>query len=330
MTIITVAGPIALELQQRLASELAVLGHDCEAFDAEGLEGVDPDRLARTRILCSAGFRCDAELLAAAPALRAIVTPFLGIDTIDLGAATEAGVLVARGGAPEHFVSMAESTIMLTLAACYDLPRSLAGMDPWGSQGGPGHRHMLGGRTVGVLGYGSIARALIQRLSCWDLDLIIHNRTRPAEMPTGTRFVGFDELFRSSDIVLILIGLAPETHHLIDGRVLATMKEDAILVNTARGAIIDEAALIEWLRANPARRAVIDVFEVEPLPEDSALRTLPNALLTPHCVGLNRDSASGIFRFTLENVLMATRGEIPPSICNPEVVEQWLSVLPAS
>jgi phosphoglycerate dehydrogenase-like enzyme len=325
MAVITVAGPMAAEMQQALAAELARHGHDCAVATAARFDEIDSGRLARTEILCSTNLACDAALFAAAPQLRAIVTPFLGVDTIDVAAASAAGVLVARGGAPEHFLSMAEATVMLMLAACYDLPRSLAGIDPWGSQGGPAHRHMLTGRRVGVFGYGSIARALCRLLAGWNIDLVVHNRTRLDEIPANVGFVGFEELFRTSDIVVVLVGLAPETRHIIDRKVLALMKEDAILVNTARGALVDEAALIEWLEASPSRKAALDVFEIEPLPAESPLRRLANVVLTPHSVGLNRDSANGIFRFAIENILTAASGSLPKSTCNRDVADQWLA-----
>lgn len=323
MAVITLAGPLAVDLQHSAATGLRHQGHDVEVFPVERREGIDPDRLARTEVLCTTGLRCDRALLAAAPRLRAIVTPFLGVDMIDVAAATDAGVLVARGGAPEHYQSMAEATILLALAACFDLPASLAGLSPWGSQGGPQHRRIMTGRKVGILGYGSIARDVIGRLSCWNVELLVHNRTPPADLPAGARSVGFDELFTQSDIVILLIALGPETRHIVDARALGMMKEDAILVNTARGALVDEAALVEWLRERPARRAALDVFEVEPLPVDSSLRGLPNAVMTPHCVGLTSDAASGIMRQTIENLLTVSRGEVPAATVNPVIADAW-------
>jgi phosphoglycerate dehydrogenase-like enzyme len=224
---------------------------------------------------------------------------------------------------------MAEATIMLLLAACYDFPRTLADMDPWSSPGDASRRRMLGGKTVGILGYGAIARTVISRLSRWNVDLLVHNRTPPTDLPERARVAGFDELFSASDMVIVLIGLTPETRHIVDRRVLGLMKEDAIIVNTARGPIIDELALIDWLKAFPARRAALDVFEVEPLPAESPLRSLPNAILTPHGVGLTRDSLAGILRFTADNIRAAANGDVPVSTCNREIIGRWRERLQA-
>ena len=330
MAVITLAGPIAGGMQGKAARQLGGMGHDVAVALAAELDAINRNRLARTEILCSTGLRCDRALLDAAPRLRAIVTPFLGVDTIDVAAATERGVLVARGGAPEHYQSMAEATILLVLAASFDLPASLAGLSPWGSQGGPEHRRIVTGRKLGILGYGSIAQDVVRRLSCWPVDLQVHNRTPPSDLPAGVRSVGFDELFKTSDIVMLLIALTPETRHIVDARVLGLMKDDALLVNTGRGPLVDESALVDWLREKPARKVALDVFEVEPLPEDSPLRGLPNAVLTPHCVGLTRDASAGILRQTTENLLAVARGEVPASTVNPEIAEAWLTGTKAS
>lgn len=322
MAVVTIAGPIAPELIDAVAGPLTAGGHDIVAAVGQGSEAIEPGRLARTEILVPVGIRCDADLLAAAPRLRAIVTPFLGIDLIDLTAASRAGVLVANGGAREHSVSMAEATILLMLAACYELPKSVGDMDPWRAGARSIRRRMVSGLTVGVLGYGSIARIVAERLASWDVDLIVHNRT-PHALPPGARFVGFDELVRNADILLVLVGLAPETRHILDRDALSRMKTDAVIVNSARGALIDEAALVDWLRESPSRRAALDVFEVEPLPPDSPLRDLPNALLTPHCAGHTQDSIAGMIRVTIANVEAAAAGRPPATTCNREILDRW-------
>jgi phosphoglycerate dehydrogenase-like enzyme len=329
MAVITLAGTIAAELRNHVARQLSEEGHDVAVVTAADAKDIAPELLARTEVLCAAGLTCGAELFEAAPDLKVVVTPFLGTDLIDIAAASAHDVLVARGGAPEHYEGMAEATIMLLLAACYDLPTTLAGMDPWNSPGDASRRRMLGGKTVGILGYGAIARTVVTCLSCWDVDLLVHNRTPPTDLPIRARVAEFDELFSSSDMVLILVGLAAETRHLVDRRVLSLMKEDAIIVNTARGPIIDEDALIEWLKEGPARRAALDVFEVEPLPVDSPLRSLPNAILTPHGVGLTRDSQAGIMRFTMQNIRAAASGVAPVSTCNRNIIPRWRDRLEA-
>lgn len=323
MAQIAVAGPrVGAAFLEHFAGALRGLGH---GVTLECADIVDPAALpgwAQTDVFLCAGAGCSREAIDKAPALRAIVSPVIGIDGIDLTAATEREVLVANGQVPENTQSMAEATIMLMLVALYDLHGSEARLRqaPSPASKAPSAR-MLRGKTIGILGFGSIARAVVERLAGWDARILVYaRRTVPS---TNVTFTDMETVLRESDVLLVLMSLNPGTHHLLNAERLALMKRDAILINTARGAVVDEQALAAQVASGHLTRVALDVFEVEPLPSDSPLRALPNAVLTPHCVGHTRESQAAIPPYALENIRMVLAGEVPSSVRNPDAVPAW-------
>src|SRR6185437_11741654 len=144
----------------------------------------------------------------------------------------------------------------------------------------------------------------------------------PAGLPPMPR-VDLDTLLRTSDVVLVLASLNPGTRGLIGAEQLRLMKKTAILVNTARGAIVDEASLAEALRGGVIAGAAVDCFEVEPLPNDSPLRGLPNAVLTPHMIGHTIEAHQSLEDATRENLARVLAGEQPRYVVNPAVLPAW-------
>jgi D-3-phosphoglycerate dehydrogenase len=142
-------------------------------------------------------------------------------------------------------------------------------------------------------------------------------------VPTNVASVGLDELLQSSDIVCILATLNPETKYLLNEAKLRLMKPNAILVNTARGGIADEAALVKIAKEGRLHKIALDVFESEPLAFDHALRELPNAILTPHCVGHSREGAEAVPRIAIANIERIIAGEPPLYVVNPAVLPLW-------
>jgi D-3-phosphoglycerate dehydrogenase len=142
-------------------------------------------------------------------------------------------------------------------------------------------------------------------------------------VPANVAFVGLDELLKSSDVVCVLATLNAETRHLLNEAKLRLMKPNAILINTARGGIVDEAALVKIAKEGRLHKIALDVFEAEPLPPDSALRELPNAILTPHCVGHSREGAEVVTRAAIVNIERAVAGEPPLYVVNPAVLPDW-------
>ena len=154
------------------------------------------------------------------------------------------------------------------------------------------------------------------------MDVLVSTRTVPADAPPG-RFLPLEEMLPRADVIVVLASLNPETRHLLNDRTFALAKPGAILVNTSRGGLIDEAALLRALDSGRIARAALDVFETEPLPFDSPLRAHPKLLLTPHAVGLTRESGSAIPRKAVQNMIDLAEGRLPQALCNTDVAGRW-------
>jgi phosphoglycerate dehydrogenase-like enzyme len=280
--------------------------------------------LDSTGVLVAVGsFPCTRELMMRAPQLRAVVSPFIGTEGFDEAAATQLGIVVANGQVPENFLSMAESTILLILASLYSLHW-------WEQQLHNNRQHprhvpgrMLKGKTVGMIGFGHIARAMAERLKAWEVGLQTYVPRLPAQLPAGVRCVALDELLQTSDVVCVLASLNKETYCMLGLDRLRLMKPDAVLINTARGGIIDEDALARIAHERPGLRIALDTFAEEPLPLASPLRTLPNTILTPHAIGHTQESLEALTPATIENVVRALGGIPPLYVRNPGVLPEW-------
>jgi glyoxylate reductase len=180
------------------------------------------------------------------------------------------------------------------------------------------------GKTLGVIGFGRIGRAVAKRATGFDMQVLYFDRY-PADADTekalNARSVSMEELLRASDYVTIHTDYNPETHHLIGKPELESMKPTAYLINTARGPIVDEAALAEALKNGTIAGAGLDVFEGEPEVHPGLL-VLDNAVLAPHIASASLDTRNAMALMAAENVIMALRGEMPPNCVNPEVFQQ--------
>jgi phosphoglycerate dehydrogenase-like enzyme len=268
-------------------------------------------------------FRITRAILTNAPRLRAVISPVTGIDGIDMAAATELRIAVGNVVVPQSHESMAEATILLMLSALYDLRGSEFILRNNLPSRTPVAR-MAKGRTVGMIGFGQIARAIAARLAGWEMQLQTYAPRLRSPVPDNVKRVDLEELLRSSDIVLVLASLNAETRNLLNAERLALVKKGAILVNTARGAIVDEAAMHRLAKDGHLRTIAVDVFETEPLPPDNRLRELPNAILTMHCIGHTVDTIEAQPVFARESVARVLRGEPPLSLKNPDVLAAWL------
>jgi phosphoglycerate dehydrogenase-like enzyme len=261
--------------------------------------------------------------MAASPHLRGVVSPVTGIEWIDVSAATNLCIVVANGQTPENTESLAEATILLTLAALYDLRGSEAVLRQNLVRPAQATARMLGQKTIGMIGFGQIARAMVARLVGWNLHILTHSRRVHTDAPSNVTWVGLDRLLTESDVVCVLASLNTETEGLLNAERLRLLKQGAVLVNTARGAIIDETALYEFALQRPDIQLALDTFAKEPLPPDSPLRTLPNAILTPHMVGHTQESLAAIPTTAVENVRRILASEPPLYLCNPYVLAHW-------
>ncbi|MGE0221933.1 MAG: NAD(P)-dependent oxidoreductase [Acetobacteraceae bacterium] len=250
---------------------------------------------------------CTAAMIQAAPNLKLIQKIGVGVNTIDLEAAKARGIPVCNlPGTNSRAV--AELTLALMLAAIRRVPRFDAGLragvwsDP-ALQDGIGE---LGGRTVGLVGYGSIPQILAPVLRAMGCDVIFSAR-RPIPDPTG-RQVGLDTLLAEADVVSLHVPLTPDTERMIDAASLSRMKPGAILVNTARGGLVDQAALTEALRTGRLSAAGLDVFAAEPADPADELFALPNVVVTPHVAWITTGTFDRSFSIAAENCRRAAAG----------------------
>ncbi len=249
--------------------------------------------------------RVDRALLAAAPRLRVIGRLGVGLDNIDLEGCREHGVVV-RPAAGANAGAVAEYVIGTALLLLRDLAgataRLLAG--EWPREAFVGRE--LAGKTLGLLGYGRIARAVARRAAALEMPIAAHDPHIAPEDPAwrGVQRLPLEELLATADILSLHLPLTPETRGLLDARRLARMKQGAVLIDTARGGILDEAALVRALRAGRLAGAALDVFEEEPLSAETAarFRGLPNLILTPHIAGVTVESNRRVSQVTADNV----------------------------
>jgi glyoxylate reductase len=176
------------------------------------------------------------------------------------------------------------------------------------------------GSTLGLVGLGAIGEAVARRARGFGMRILYYSRTRKpdTEAALGVEYAALDGLLAASDIVSIHVSLSPETRGLISTEQLSLMKRDALIVNTARGPIIDQAALVEWLRANPLARAALDVFESEPIAVDDPLLQLPNVVAAPHIGSGTLTTRTRMADLVVDNLVAYFEGRQPPTALNPK------------
>lgn len=267
---------------------------------------------------------CSREIMEFAPKLKGIMSPVIGVETIDVNAATELGIVVGHGATPENFLGIAESTVMFMTVLSLDLhfkEANLRNNDPRPMQL---KARSIRGKKIGLVGMGRIARAVVDRLAGWECDIQYFDPYVPQnKAPAGATAVDLDTLMSTSDIVSLHVTVTDESRHMIGERELRLMKPTAYLVNTARGAAMDEAAVYRVLKEGAIAGAGLDAFEVEPLPVDSPLRELDNVILTPHMAGHTHEVMASLPVAMLENARRILRNEAPLYVKNPEVLPKW-------
>ncbi|MBX5492895.1 MAG: D-glycerate dehydrogenase [Chloroflexi bacterium] len=285
-------------------------------------------------------------IMASSDQLRIVAKYTIGVDDVDVDAATELGILVTHGPTESNWGGVAEGTMAMILA----LLKRVRERDEHMKRGGWRLDELQGtylgarqdgypGITIGIVGLGRIGARLAMLLQPWRVRLLGCDPyvTRDRFALLGVQAVDLDTLLRESDVVTLHVTLTRETYHLIGAAELAKMKPTAVLINTSRGKVVDEAALADALNRDVIRAAALDVFEDEPLAQDSPLLRLGHkVLLSPHMVSSNLDSGLGPgIEWATESVLRALRGELPDNVYNKEVIPRWLerfggrSVLPA-
>jgi glyoxylate reductase len=253
--------------------------------------------------------RVDADLLDAAPSLRAIANYAVGTNNIDVAAATERGIPV--GNTPdvltETTADLAWALLMAGARRLGDAERSVRAGDWLTWEPGAFLGRDVHGATLGVVGYGRIGQAVARRASGFGME-VLH-----------TREVSLDELLARSDFVSLHTPLTDETRGLIGARELALMRPHALLVNTARGEIVDTDALVAALHAGTIGGAALDVTDPEPLPGDHPLLSAPGALVVPHIGSASDRTRAAMADMAVDNLLAALAGDPMPHCVNPEV-----------
>jgi glyoxylate reductase len=298
-----------------------------EPFDVRVLHERPPERgelLDAVRgvsgILSTATEKMDGELMdAAGEDLKVIANMAVGYDNVDVEASAERGIVVTNTpGVLDE--TTADVAFMLLLAAARRLgegerllragrwewwgPKQLMGRDVWG-------------KRLGIVGFGRIGQAVARRARGFGMEVLYHNRSRKeeAEQELGARYVEFDELLETVDFVSVHTPLTDETHHLIGPKELGRMKPTAVLVNTSRGPVVDEAALADALAAGRIFAAGLDVYEEEPKVHPKLLE-LENVVLAPHIGSASIETRDRMAALAAENLAAVLRGEDPKTPVN--------------
>jgi glyoxylate reductase len=269
--------------------------------------------------------RIDDEVMDAAPELRVISNYAVGVDNVDVAAATERRIPVTN--TPDVLTdATADMAFGLLLAVAR---RIVEGHDLVRSRSWRGWAPLLllgsdvGGTTLGLIGLGRIGRAMVRRGRGFGMKVLYWNRTRltaAEEQELGVEYAAFEEVLRRARFVSLHVASTPDTRHLIDAAALELLGESGYLINTARGPIVDERALLEALASGTIAGAGLDVYEHEPEIEEG-LHDLPNVVLTPHLGSATLDTRTAMGDLAVRNLLAALAGERPPHVVNPEALE---------
>jgi glyoxylate reductase len=266
-----------------------------------------------------------AFLDAAGDQLRAVCNVAVGYDNVDVPAATERGVLITNtpGVLTDATADLAMTLILAATRRIGEGERLIRNREPWSW-----HMFMLLGmglqdKTLGVVGMGAIGQALARRAKAFGMEIVYFDAQRAdeaVERELGARQVELDELLSSADVVSVHAPLMDETRHLIDSDALAKMKDTAYLVNSARGPIVDEAALVDALKSGQIAGAGLDVFENEPEVHPGLLE-LDNVVLLPHLGSATIETRTAMACLAAQNAIAVLKGEQPPTPVNPDVLE---------
>ncbi|WP_085717577.1 D-glycerate dehydrogenase [Pseudomonas sp. B28(2017)] len=291
-----------------------------ESLDAQGLDTLR-EALPRAHGLLGASLKLDAELLDLAPDLEAIASVSVGVDNYDIDYLTERRILLTN--TPDVLTETTADTGFALILATARRVVELANMvraGQWQRNIGPAHFGSdVHGKTLGIIGMGRIGEALAQRGHFgFGMPVIYHSHSpKPAvEQRFNAQYRSLPELLQQADFICLTLPLTAETEGLIGTEELALMRPESIFINISRGKVVDEAALIQALRAGQIRAAGLDVFEHEPLNPDSPLLQLNNVVATPHIGSATHETREAMARCAVDNLLAALAGERPANLVN--------------
>jgi glyoxylate/hydroxypyruvate/2-ketogluconate reductase len=319
--------PKILVTREVFDETIAYLEQHCEVESNQADVALDPERL-KSRIadkhglMCALTDRVDAAVLDAAHGLKVVANIAVGYNNIDLPACTARGVMATNTPGV-----LDDSTADLAWALMLAAARRITEVERYIRQGewkGWRLKQWLGidvhHATLGIVGMGRIGQVIAKRASGFDMQVIYHNRKRidaGIEQRLNATYASLDDLLERSDFVVLQVPYSRETHHLIGARELKLMKPTAILVNSTRGGVVDDAALIEALRDGTIRAAGLDVFENEPKLNPAFLE-LDNVALAPHIGSSTEATRRAMAMTAAKNLVAALTGAMPANLLNPE------------
>jgi D-3-phosphoglycerate dehydrogenase / 2-oxoglutarate reductase len=262
-----------------------------------------------------------ARVIDAAPKLRIIARHGAGSDGVDLPAATARGIVVTTAG-PANAGAVAEYTFALLLALLRRVPQADAGMRAGAWSREPQVGEALEGKTLGIVGFGASGGRVARVAAAFGMHVIAAEGRGPDTTPKPVPVLPLLEMLAAADIVSLHARLMPETWGMIDARAIAAMKPGAILVNTARGELVDEAALIEALRSGHLAGAALDTYASEPLAADSPLRRMTNVVLSPHVAGQTREAVLQVGLTAAQAIIDELGGKRPRFVVNPDAYDR--------
>jgi len=308
---------------------LEFLGRHCEVDANQQDVPLDPDALAarladKDGVACCLTDRIDAALIARCPRLKGVANIAVGYNNIDLAACTRRGILATNtpGVLDDSTADLAWALMLGAARRVTELERRVRA----GEWKGWRLKQWLGidvhHATLGIFGMGRIGQAIARRAAGFEMKVIYHNRKRVAadvERRCGATYVDKDTLLSQADFIVLQVPYSPDTHHLIGARELERMKPTAILINSTRGGVVDDRALIEALKAGTIRAAGLDVFENEPK-LDPAFFGLDNVVLMPHIGSSTEATRRAMAMTAAKNLVAALTGGSPPNLLNPEAL----------
>ena len=319
--------PRVLVTREVFDETLEYLRQHCEVLDNQRDVPYAPDALGKALadcdgLMCALTDKVDPVLLAAAPKLKAVANIAVGYNNIDVPACTARGVMATNtpGVLDDSTADLAWTLMLGTARRITEVERRIRNGEWTGWQ----LKQWLGvdvhHETLGIVGMGRIGQAIARRAFGFEMKVIYHNRKPIApelERKCNATYVSFDDLLSQSDFIVLQVPYSPQTHHLIGAAQLAKMKPTAILINSTRGGVVDDAALIDVLKKGGIRGAGLDVYENEPKLNPEFLK-LDNVVLAPHVGSSTEATRKAMAMLAAQNLVAALQGKLPPNLINPE------------
>ena len=304
---------LALEVSAAEQAGCDLIGHQCET-EAELKAAVVGADAVITQFA-----RLSAPVVAAMTRARAIVRYGIGVDNVDLDAARQNGIPVAN--IPDYCIDeVADHTLSFILALTRQVVTHTAELRAghWRLAVPVSSMKVLRDQTVGLVGFGRIGREVAARLLAFKCRVLVHDPMVPEAdiLRAGVTAVSLGQLLSASDIVSLHCPSTPATRHIIGSAALAAMKPGALLVNVARGDLVDTGALLEALRSGHLGAAALDVFDPEPLPLEHALRALPNMVIAPHIASVSVTAVRALRQGAIARAVVAALGHLPDNVVN--------------